>query len=408
MTVKLTRGVVGSIRAPAKGTKLLRDSEVMGFGVRFQAATKRSPEGVRSFFFNYHVGGQERRIAIGQYPTWSCDAARERAKELRREVDRGGDPAVEKRERREAPTVADLAERYRTGHLLTKSKKSQKEDWRIIETKILPKLRNRKVAEVHYGDMAALHKSITDAGTPIRANRVLAVASKMFSVSLKPMEGEARAWRTADVGNPCKGIVKNPEEGRERFYSTAELAAIGDALNEYRGQAAADCVRFVMLTGARPQEARYATWDQVDKEPGIWVKPSSHTKQRKVHRVPLSPPALELIERRRKERGESPYIFPGRKGPIDNLQRIWKFVVKRTGLKNSRPYDLRHSFASLAAAGGSSLLVIGKLLGHANPKTTQRYVHLFDDPLREATTKIGATITQERRAQVISIKRKTS
>ena len=55
-------------------------------------------------------------------------------------------------------------------------------------------------------------------------------------------------------------------------------------------------------------------------------------------------------------------------------------------------HDLRHSYASFLASAGLSLPVIGALLGHARPSTTARYAHLFDDPLREATERVGAIV----------------
>src|SRR4029079_7688487 len=155
--------------------------------------------------------------------------------------------------------------------------------------------KHTKVTEVHFGDIEDMHQSLSEARGPVRANRILALASKMFSLSLKPLAGENFPWRDAVMGNPCKGVARNPENGRERFYSAAELASIGDALAGYgadaRGpgiasaDAAADCVRLIMLTGCRPAEARKATWEQFDAEPGFWIKPSAHTKQRKVHKL---------------------------------------------------------------------------------------------------------------------------
>jgi integrase len=174
----------------------------------------------------------------------------------------------------------------------------------------------------------------------------------------------------------------------------AELAAISDALDDYSGNTP-NCVRLIMLTGCRPDEAMKAQWPEFDAESGYWVKPSSHTKQRKVHRLPLSPPALELVERLRVKRGASAWLFPGRGDePLTTLEFVWEHVRQRTGLgADARLYDLRHSFASIGAGGGLSLPIIGRLLGHSQPRTTQRYAHLADDPLREAAEKIGAVIT---------------
>ena len=278
------------------------DPKAAGFGVRSFGG------GAKSFFINYRIEGRQRRFTIGPFPRWSVTAAREEAKELRRQIDRGHDPAGIKRERREAPTVQDLIDRYVADHLPKKSTvKMRVSD----EMKMLAEIgkhlgKHTKVADVHDGDIEAMHRKISESigrsGKPrrVRANRILTVASKMFSLRCGAGKGENAPWRNAVLGNPCKGIERNREEGRERFFSQAELAAISDALNEYPG-VAADCVRLIMFTGCRPTEAMRAEWSEFDNEPGFWIKPSAHTKQRKVHKLPLSPAAIELVERLREE-----------------------------------------------------------------------------------------------------------
>jgi integrase len=446
MPQKLTERSVKAMAPPRTGAATIWDSEITGFGVRVFAPTGRRPHGARSFFMNYRIDGRERRFTIGSFPEWSVEAARNEARELRRRIDRGEDPANEKRERREAPAVADLAERYRVEHLPKKAESSQTNDWQMIKNEILPRLRSRKVADVHHGDIEALHREITAHGRPIRANRVLAVASKMFSLTLKPMEGEQAPWRDHAQGNPCKGVDRNPEEGHERFFSEAELAALSDALGAYGPTPAANCIRFTMLTGCRPGEAMAATWEQFEIEPGFWVKPSSHTKQRKIHKSPLGPAAIELIGRVRAEQDATPrarsndFVFPGQLAgrPLTQLQTTWEEVSGTAtvslwadsrdpkiaalvadlenrlgrrpalaecqaiagqrgaklppGLSDARLYDLRHTFASIGAGGGLSLQIIGRLLGHTQARTTMKYAHLADDPLREAAAKIATQI----------------
>lgn len=263
--------------------------------------------------------------------------------------------------------------------------------------------KDRKVADIHFGDIEAMRGRITESGRPVRANRILGVASKMFSLSLRPLTGEDKPWRNAEQGNPCKGVARNREEARERFFSQTELAAISDALAAYPAQTPADCVRLIMLTGCRPGEALRATWREFNAEPGFWSKPGAHTKQRKTHKVPLAPATLELIERRRQERakaarkGEKPseWVFPGAVPgePLAALWHVWHFVRDRAGLgKDAYVYTLRHSFASVGAGGGLSLPIIGRLLGHTQQRTTQRYAHFGDDPLKEAAYRIGSVI----------------
>jgi integrase len=394
MPAKLDERTVKAAAPPAKGSITFWDFDIVGFGLRVYAPTRRCPEGRKAFFVNYWSLGVERRLTIGEYPTWSALAARNEAKALRKRIDQGEDPARDRREAREAPTVKDLAERYRREHLPRKAPSSQKADWAMIEGEILLALGERKVAGVHHGDAKALHEKITASGRPVRANRVIAVLSKMFALSLLPEAGESEPWRDAAMGNPCKGIERNPEQGREQFFSSAGLAALSDALQDEPETPAADCLRLIMLTGCRPGEAMRATWAEF-ADAGYWDKPSAHTKQRKRHRVPLSPAATELIAKLRcKRANDSGFVFPGRiKGrPLRELRGCWERAAARAGLKGARIYDLRHSFASIGAGGGLSLQIIGKLLGHTVARTTEKYAHLADDPLREAAAKIGGAI----------------
>ena len=165
MALKISDTWLKKQAAPASGAMTFWDSEITGFGVRIFAPTKRHATGARSFFVNYRVGGREKRFTVGSYPDWSAEAARGEAKELRRRIDRGEDPANERKTRREAPTVRDLAYRYKEEHLPKKAESSQANDWAMVENEILPAIGDRKVADVHEGDIEALHRGITERGS---------------------------------------------------------------------------------------------------------------------------------------------------------------------------------------------------------------------------------------------------
>src|SRR5579863_494366 len=121
MALKLTDTWLKKQAPPAAGDETHWDSEITGFGVRIFAPSSRRPSGAKSFFVNYRIDGREKRLTIGSFPDWSVEAARAEAKELRRRIDRGEDPAKDRKDRREAPTVRDLADRYRTEHLSKKA-----------------------------------------------------------------------------------------------------------------------------------------------------------------------------------------------------------------------------------------------------------------------------------------------
>jgi integrase len=391
MAVRLTNKLIEKLNFADGAYHFDDDPRATGFGVRLHRG------GAKSWFIDYRLHGRQRRYTIGPFPRWSADAARERARELRKQIDKGADPAGDKRERRTAPTVQDLIDRFVADHQPKKAHTPArlKDEMRMLVLISARLGRHSKVVDIHGGDIADMHARMTEANGPVRANRALAIAAKMFQLALVPRAGETKPWRDAVMGNPCRGIARNHEEARERFFSQAELVTIGDALNECEYGSAADCIRLIMLTGCRPGEAMKAQWSEFE-EPGFWIRPSAHVKTRKTLKLPLSPPAIELVDRLRKRRGKSPHVFPGKVPghPLVVLYHCWRDVKRRAGLEpGARIYDLRHSFASVGAGGGLSLPIIGKLLGHTQAKTTQRYAHLSDDPLREAASKIASVIS---------------
>jgi hypothetical protein len=217
MSERFTETFIKGLQPPAKGARWEWDSELTGFLIRIFAPTKAHPEGTRTFYLSYWLK-KEKRYRIGSWPDWSVTAARAEAKAIRQRVDRGEDPATVRRELRDAPAMQDLWERYRAERLPRKAPKSQHDDTKMAERHILPHLGgDRRVAEVHHTDIAALHRAITESGRPVLANRVVSCARRMFSLALKPMQGEAKAWRDPMLGNPCQGIEHNPEDGKERF-----------------------------------------------------------------------------------------------------------------------------------------------------------------------------------------------
>jgi integrase len=388
----LTDSIVRDLRLPEHGVRRVYDAPdprgkmgwTSGFGVRVSAG------GSKSFVLRYRSRKTraEHLYTIGSFPDWSVAAARSEARELRLKIERDDhDPQVERQQGRDAPTVATLCDRFLAEHVSGKRLNTKRDYTGIVEKIIRPKLGRKLVAAVTTKDVEDLHGEVT-LRAPHRANRAVAVASKMFTLAIK--------WGLRP-DNPCKGIKRNAEEQRERYLNGDELARLTRALGEHSDQQAADIIRLCMLTGCRRGEAQAARWNQFDFERGMWTKPSAATKQNKPHRAALSKPALALLaELRRKRDEKSPFVFPGRLGPDTHrveMKKNWAAICKAARITGCRMHDLRHTYASFLASAGYSLPLIGALLGHTNPSTTARYSHLFPDVQREATNRVGALMT---------------
>jgi integrase len=390
--MRLTDKVVRDLTPPERGNKITYDDSVAGFGARVTAA------GARSFVLNYRTKtGVERRYTIGAFPVCSVVAARDEAKRLRRAVDSGRDPIGELRETRDAPTVNELADRFLADYVPRKRPGTAKDYRNQIRAEIRPALGRLKVAEVVFRDIDRLHRKISQRA-PTQANRALALLSRMFSMAIR--------WGMR-TDNPCKGVEKNVEEKRSRYLSADEMARLSAALADLRDQTAANAIRLLLLTGARRGELLRARWQDINFERGQWSKPASSTKQAKLHVVPLSAPALQLLSPMRDRAGDgAEWVFPAvvKSGPRTNLDLAWNEARKVAGIADIRLHDLRHSFASQLASSGASLPLIGALLGHATPTMTARYAHLFDDSQRAAVERVGAIISGQPSAKVVALK----
>ena len=381
---RLSDAFVKKADGPALGKPYVihYDAEVKGFGARVTRSA-------RSFVLNYRSHGIQRRLTIGSYPDWTAAAAREEAKRLKRLIDQGHDPMAERHEERAAPTVNDLCERYLAEYATRKRERSQGEDKSLIEQWIRRELGNRKVADIRHVDIERLHRKITAHGTPVRANRTATLLSKMFALAVR--------WEMR-LDNPVRGIDRNTEEKRARYLSGDELRRLTVALAEHPHQQAANVIRLLLLTGSRRSEVLTARWEQFDLQEGVWTKPSSHTKQKREHRVPLSAATRQLLVG---ISSDSEWVFPSRNGHhLTDIKKSWHSICKAAGITGVRVHDLRHTYASVLASAGLSLPVIGALLGHTQAATTHRYAHLFDDPLRAATERAASISTLKKRPPV--------
>jgi len=381
---KFTDAALKKFPVPGGNDITLWDTAVDGLGMRITRNESRA------FLIDYYTrAGKRRRYTIGPFPNWSVRGAREEARKLLRLIDVGGDPLGELQTERAAPDMGDLIKRFEEEHVDGKRPHTQYDYKNAIKNHIRPALGRMKVAEVAFEHVNALHRKLTRAGKTTQANRVVAIASKMFSLAVK--------WKLR-TDNPCKSIERNGEHERKRYLSRNERRRLMKVIETCEDRQVVEIILLCLFTGCRVGEAMAACWNDIDLTEGTWTKPGSTTKQKTTHVTPLSAATVELL-RRLRARTNGVWVFPSpdsKTGHRVTIAKRWKEICKAAGIvpgrKGLQIHDLRHSFASHLRSTGHSLELIGELLGHSNPITTKRYAHLYDEPLRAAVEKIAELI----------------
>ena len=427
MRVKITKRQVDAIR-PGASDRFLWDSELRGFGL------KVTPSGRKVYILQYRMGGRGlpvKRYTIGNYGDYTPDGARAVAEKLRGSIRNNVDPGAAKRraieEQRAAITVKHLCEQYLQNPPPKKTSTLAVDKGRIARH-IVPLLGSKLVRDVTPGDirrfMAAVAAGKTKADVKTcKRGRAIVEGGRGAATRTVGFLGGIFTYAVTEgyrADNPVHGIKRYPDRKAERFMSSAELRALGAVLSaaeqawdtykvqsatwrkrgklgprpvkpgESESPTAIVAIRLLLFTGCRKSEILTLKWNDVDFERSCLRLSESKTGSKV---VPLGAPALFLLNELKRTQG-NPYVLAGERmgHHFVGLPKVWERIRKRAGLTDVRLHDLRHSFASAGAAAGDSLLVIGKLLGHQDAKTTARYAHLGDHPLKVAADRIAASI----------------
>ncbi len=395
--MRLTKTSAARLQADGRD-RVVWDDTLSGFGVRVTKA------GSKLFLVQYKAQGRNRRVSLGKMGVLTVDQARKQARSLLGRVAVGEDPWLERHQARGATlTFGDLVARYFEEHGPKLKPRSFYVERRGIEKHILPLWKRRRLDEITRTDVERLHRRMK--GTPSEANHTLGRVHALYNW--------ARARDLYDGDNPARHVRRYPEKPRERYLTTGEYDRLARVLADLEGErphwrVAVEAIRMLALTGCRRNEILGLRWADVDLERGFLNLKDAKSGGRAVF---ITDAAIEMLERQPRE-GE--YVFPNWKFPgkpltRDGLGAAWGEARKRSDLDGVRLHDLRHSYASVLAAQGVSLPIIGALLGHRKAQTTARYVHLSDDPVREAAAKaqgrIGAALEGKAAAPVVRIGR---
>jgi integrase len=386
----LSERVISTLPIPEKGRTYTYDETVRHLALCITS------NGTKTWYRCAKVRGRAERARIGAYPEITVKRAREIAADMGSQLAAGKAPIVGRLGRM---TLGELWAWYLANHA-----KPRKRTWERDVARWdshLSKWQNKPLSSITQAKVVELHNTLKDAVVEVRsktgqtirrnvgtygANHVLALLRHMLSLAV------THGWIE---GNVAKGVAEFPRHDRERFLDGDELPRFFAALETLQRQTPKDFFAMCLWTGARRGNVASMRWDEVSIESAVWAVPGDKAKGKKPLKIVLPPPAVEILRRRLSERrAVLPWVFPGhgKSGHYSWPKDAWNRVVAAAGLRDVRIHDLRRTLGSWQAAGGSSLHIIGKSLGHTNSRTTEIYARMNLDPVRKSVEGAVAAI----------------
>ena len=289
------------------------------------------------------INGKPCNLGLGRYPIVPLAKAREKALENASAVDQGGDPRVRSR----VPTFQEAAESVI---------RLYKPTWKPEGTASSEKVWRSALERFVYPEIGAM---TVDVITTSHVHHVLAPIwneKRETARRVKQRIGRVMKWAMAQGyrgDDPASEVgAALPKNGAPpRHHRALPYAEVPVALRAVRGSGAwlatKLCFEYLVLTATRSSEARFATWDEVDRTTATWEIPGTRTKSGRPHHVPLSGRALELLDEAQNLTDGSGLLFPGPRGKALSNMTTSK-LLKELGI-DATTHGFRSSFRDWAA-----------------------------------------------------------
>lgn len=352
----------------------------------FYVEVRRTTPGKGTYYLRHTTDQKKNQhFKLGTTTEISLSQARKKAKTLRAELVMEKTPQTAQKSTKAVPTVKAFVEEQYLDYIKTR-KRSWKTDYTHLRSKVIPAFGDKHLDEVSHADVAQFHNRMRNEGrAPATCDRQLMIIRALYAVAME--------WELVD-SNPAKSVKLFKEDNkRERYLDEAETKRLLDVLLHDRNRPVCCIVMFLLSTGSRVGEALKAKWSDIDRTKQSWRIPVSNAKSKKERIVPLNTSALQVLKEAKRECGGQEWIFvsPKTQAPFKSITLVWHRLRDKAGLPDFRLHDCRHTYASKLVGAGRSLYEVQQILGHSNPKVTERYAHLSQDSLLSAASSANWT-----------------
>jgi integrase len=375
MIIELTKSFIDTRLVVPAGEKKIEfcDTHVRGLLIQANAGGKMLP----TYFLRFKRQGKTAYDRLGTVKELTLMQARKIATEKKVEYAKAAkQPPTSKPLQSEMPLDAFMTEHYFPHAKL--HKRSWVRDDQLYRIRIKSKFGETKLSELTRYQVQQFQNELSTSG--------LSPASQDHHIKLiRHALNMAVEWEFIER-NVLKGVkLLNVENQLHDVATDEQLQRLVEILRTDHNRPVCNILMYLLSTGARLSEALTATWGQVDLERGLWTIPASTAKSKKSRTVPLNESAIwVLAEAAKMERCEAIFANPATGKPFTTITRVWYRLRKAAGIEKMRIHSTRHQFADLVISSGRSLYDVQVLLGHSDPRVSQRYAKLSMHTLKEA------------------------
>ena len=343
-------------------------------------------QGQGSYFLRYKdASGKSAHKLIGRTNVITLDNARKEAKRLRAEIALGGDPRAAQKAQREVLTLDEFYELH-LKPFCSKRKRSWARDEQLYRIRIKSVFGNIRLNQITRHQLQTFHTELLEGGLSHGSCDLhLRFLKHAFNLAID--------WNLLTEKNPASRIpLFNKDNRVNNIPNSEELSRLLDVLGSDENRPVCLIAMFLMATGLRSGEAKSCLWSDVDLQNRTLIVRAVNSKSGRSRSVPLNDFAISVLKQLGTE--AYPHVFTNleTKKPYTTFSKVWNRLRNKAGLPKLRCHDLRHLAASLMINSGASLYTVQQVLGHSNPSVTERYAHLSQRTLQEASNRASAVI----------------
>lgn len=383
MKIKLTPAFVSTAACPADKHRIeFCDSDLPGLYLLASSAGN-----TLTYFLRYKDStGKTCHHKIGRASDINLADARKQAKTLKAEIALGSDPSAEKKARKAVPTFSEFFE----GHYLPyvkPRKRSWKRDDEMYRLRIKKEFGHLRLNQIGRQQVQLFHTDLREEGlAPATCDHHIKLMKHALNLAID--------WELLTEKNPVARVPLFAVDNKvEHYLDDVELERLLNVLHTDENRSVCLIALFLISTGCRLNEALSARWAHVDRGNRVFRVDAINSKSKRVRSIPLNDSALEVLDQLdTEEKYEYLFVNKQTEKPYTTIMKVWTRLRAKAGLPHLRIHDLRHQFASFLVNSGRTLYEVQQVLGHSNPKVTERYAHLSSKTLQEAANSASVII----------------